>query len=527
MQRKPQSQRRDEEFFKPFLDEVGQLKSESAIEALCKDWMPKIKEYCTQLSKKVDESGNKILSINTYNDKLSNFRKMILAWQKSISLTKDNSYKAEGKEKSLAYNGKIHYAWKYLKENLEFYKERTTQTLQKSENRLQESEAITLEIVEQYIATATKLISSYDWREVVVGIIALTGRRFGEGMKTAKFEPTSLYKVRFTGQLKHGVEDYEMFSLIESHIVAKELDRLRNMPEIKALKAEDIEQITNDKNSTVNNCVKEHFGSFVPVLPDDKGTGNLSTRSLRYIYAAIAAYWFKPARKETLTFYKEQLGHISKTAAFSYVAYQVCDNEGLPFHSGVNIKMLDTAPVTIEKKEIRLRITEEQKQRFDELQKEWNLETQAEVMEQLLKYAELGMRKAPVATVAPSEEKAPVAEETPATKPTENTQDIDLTTVSWDDLNTKYKTHPGSAEERMRRAVQAIMDYNDYVATEQSQRWRVTTSILAQLSGSRSDRIKNFFNKHETWINDHNNKWNFTAYHNKGKGDITEVMKLQ
>ncbi|MFB2878550.1 protelomerase family protein [Floridanema aerugineum] len=523
MRRSPQSQLRDEQFFKPFLDEVGQLKSESAIEALCKEWLPKIQEYCTQLSKKVDDSGNKVLSVNTYNDKLSNFRNMILAWQKGISLTKDNSYKPEGKDKSKAYNGKIHYAWKYLKEGLEFYRERTEKTLQKSENRLQESEAITLEIVEQYIATATKLIASYDWREVVAGIIALTGRRFGEGMKTAKFEPTSLYKVRFTGQLKHGVEDYEMFSLIESHIVAKELDRLRNMPEIKALKAEDIEQITNDKNSTVNNCVKEHFGSFVPVLSDDKGTGNLSTRSLRYIYAAIAAYWFKPARKETLTFYKEQLGHISKTAAFSYVAYQVCDNEGLPFHSGVNIKMLETAPTTIEKKEIRYRMTEEQKQKLDQLQSEWGLETQAEVMEQVLKYVELGMRKAPVA-----EEKAPVAEEeTPATKPTDNTQDIDLESVSLEDLNNKYKTHPGSAEERMRRAVQAIMDYNDYVATEQQQRWRVTTSILAQLSGSRSDRIKDFFNKHETWINDHNEKYNFSAYHNKGKGDITEVIKVK
>ncbi|HLO87783.1 MAG TPA: protelomerase family protein [Nostocaceae cyanobacterium] len=523
MQRKPLAQRRDEEFFKPFLDEVGQLKGESAIEALCKDWMPKIKEYCTQLSKKVDDSGNKILSINTYNDKLSNFRKMILAWQKSISLTKDNSYKAEGKDKSNAYNGKIHYAWKYLKESTEFYKERTTQTLQKSENRLQESEAITLEIVEQYIATATKLINSYDWREVVVGIIALTGRRFGEGMKTAKFEPTSLYKVRFTGQLKHGVEDYEMFSLIESHIVAKELDRLRNMPEIKALKAEDIEQITNDKNSTVNSCIKEHFGSFVPVLPEDKGTGSLSSRSLRYLYAAIAAYWFKPPRKTGVAFYREQLGHISKTASLSYVAYEVCDSQGIPLTTGVNIKMLETAPATIEKKETRLRITEEQKQKLDQWQSEWGLETQAELMEQLIKYAELGMRKAPVVQTEETEEK----QETPATKPTENTQDVDLEGLTLEELNTKYKTHPGSAEERMRRAVQAIMDYNDFVAAEQSQKWRITTSIIAQLSGSRSDRIKDFFNKHETWINDHNNKYNFTAYHNKGKGDIAEVIKVQ
>jgi len=524
MDRKSPSVLRDEEFFQSFLQEIAELNSESAIESLCKEWMIKIKEYCTNLSTKKDDSGNKVLSVNTYNDKLSSFRNMILAWQKGVSLTNANSYKADGKDKDKAYKGRIHYAWKYLKESLDFYRERTTKTLQKSENRLQESEAITLEIVEQYIATATKLITSHDWREVVTGIIALTGRRFGEGMKTAKFEPTSLYKLRFTGQLKHGIEDYEMFSLVESHIIAKELNRLRKMPEIKALKNEEIEQITNDKNSTVNNCVKEHFGSFVPVLPDDKGTGNLSTRTLRYIYAAIASYWFKPVRKETITFYQEQLGHISKTASFSYVAYQVCDNEGIPFHSGVKREMLETAPVSIEKKEVRIRISEEQKQKFDEYQKEWNLENQAEVMEKLLKYAELGMKK----TTVVEEKTEEKTEEISTVETVEDTQENDLTIVSLDSLNTKYKTHPGSAEERMRRAVQAIMDYNDYVATEQSQRWRITTPILAQLKGcgSRSDRIKDFFNKYETWINDHNNKWNFTAYHNKGKGDINKFIQL-
>ena len=252
MQRKSQSQLRDEEFFSLFLTELKELNSESAIELLCKDWMLKIKDYCTQLSRNTDNDGNKILSINTYNDKLSTFRGMILYWQRSISLTNSNSYKAVGSDKEKAFRGRIHHAFKYLKETSEFYRDRTTKTLEKSENRLQESEAITLEIVEQYIATATKLITSYDWREVVTGIIALTGRRFGEGMKTAKFEPTSLYKLRFTGQLKHGIADYEMFSLIESHLITSELDRLRDMPEIKALKAEDVEQITNDKNSTVN-----------------------------------------------------------------------------------------------------------------------------------------------------------------------------------------------------------------------------------------------------------------------------------
>lgn len=517
------AKQRDKQKIDEFLSELTNCNSEDSIKTLCEEWLQKIKAYCLEYAKK-DASGNPVFSVNSYNNKIVLFRNSIVEWQKSTSLNQGNSYKAGEEEKEKSFRGRIHYAYKFLKETKQFYRDRTAQTLEKSENRLLESEVVSVEIIEQYIEIAKKLIVSHDWREVVAGVIALSGRRFIEGVKTAKFVPVSRYKVRFTGQVKHGREDYEMFSLIESHSVAKELNRCRKMLEIKELSEQELSQITNDKNSTVNNVVREHFSGIVPVLPEDKGTGKLSTRSLRYLYAAIASYWFKPSRMNDLKFYQEVLGHKSKVAAFSYVAYQVCDSQNNPLTTGVNMNLLELEAQEIEKRSVtNIRIYEDNKQELLSLQQEWGYESQAELIDHLIKYAKLGMISAP--TIQPVSNS--IQAEKTEVKEVNKVDEVDLSSVSFEELNKDYKTHLGSAEERMRRTVQAIKDFNDYVASENSQRWRITTSAVAQLSGSRSDRVAKFFEKYADDIESHNQKYSFSAYHNRGKGDVREVIKVK
>lgn len=69
--------------------------------------------------------------------------------------------------------------------------------------------------------------------------------------------------------------------------------------------------------------------------------------------------------------------------------------------------------------------------------------------------------------------------------------DEELTAISTDKLlkDSKYSTHPGRPEELVRRAIQAIKIHNGN-ATEKSQKWFITQSLLMQLTGSRADKIK-------------------------------------
>jgi len=76
----------------------------------------------------------------------------------------------------------------------------------------------------------------------------------------------------------------------------------------------------------------------------------------------------------------------------------------------------------------------------------------------------------------------------------------------------------GPAEERIDRAVQAIMEYNNYTGTEKDQKWAITASAVARLCGSNRPAINRYFEEHHLAIADHNAKHELTEGHNIPKG---------
>ncbi|MHC5855170.1 hypothetical protein, partial [Nostoc sp.] len=83
-------------------------------------------------------------------------------------------------------------------------------------------------------------------------------------------------------------------------------------------------------------------------------------------------------------------------------------------------------------------------------------------------------------------------------------KDDDLSGISTDDLlSDKYKTHPGRAEELVKRTIKAIKIYNNN-CTEKSQKWHINATIIQVLTGSRQETIKNILEKnHKTEIEVH------------------------
>jgi hypothetical protein len=80
----------------------------------------------------------------------------------------------------------------------------------------------------------------------------------------------------------------------------------------------------------------------------------------------------------------------------------------------------------------------------------------------------------------------------------------DLSNVETEVLrnNKAYGTHPGRAEELVKRAIRAIK-YQNGLATELSQKWMITQSLLVDMTGAKASAVKNAIAKYPE-INDYN-----------------------
>lgn len=92
----------------------------------------------------------------------------------------------------------------------------------------------------------------------------------------------------------------------------------------------------------------------------------------------------------------------------------------------------------------------------------------------------------------------------------------------------EYSTHPSRADELTKRAIVAIKKNNSEIATENDNRWCITQSAIATLTGSKPATIGKTLKQFEGLINDHNQKYELNGYSNrKGKDrDILQEIDL-
>jgi hypothetical protein len=106
----------------------------------------------------------------------------------------------------------------------------------------------------------------------------------------------------------------------------------------------------------------------------------------------------------------------------------------------------------------------------------------------------------------------------------------DLATVSTEKLlnDPTYSTHPGRAEELTKRAIKAIKYYNANVATENADRWCITQSAIASLTGSRPSTVGKALEQFKDEIASHNQTYELNDYSNRkrGKPSLTETIDL-
>ena len=490
-------------------------------------------------------------SLNTRAAYMTQYRNAIKEWQQHIELTDLNSYPHPIKTGIV----RQHYALFYMNYTREMHDERMQPTKEKKDE--QRRNLTPINCVDKYLETVEKLLISYDYRELAVGLIAATGRRISEILSTASFTQLGQFEVGFEGQLKAKGQtgEYPAFTIVESALVVDGLLKLRRMAEIKEMKHWNLAEIDSGKNNTVNRYVKQHFAELIEPPHGEK---ELSSKNLRAAYAAIAIYLFCPGNHSESLFIKERLGHTSDATASNYEDYQVVDINGKQLFRGVWVERINEEmgkPMLVETN-ARLRMTlaakkvindpefllyPDQVSRIEELirlariGKEYEegklvkevvkvVERPVEVIKEVVKEVEKIIEK-PIEVTKEARRELEKVEQVEEVKPV---AEVKPTTTRFEEMTNEELRGcqaPGSALEKIRRSVRAIKAYNEQQAEKKAQ-WSINVSTLEDLSGCHSKAVREYLDSDEgrLQVTDYNLEKGFGFQHNRGKGSIKEVL---
>ena len=440
---------------------------------------------------------------------------------------------------------------------------------------------------EQYLEVVGKLLSSDDPHELAVGLIASTGRRPHEILARARFtavdgEP---YQVMFEGQGKKRGEKpvFKIATLYPADYIIKIHNQLRKEDSTKALLKEVKAEFPNDvaaqnraidsrRNGSLNRVVRTYFGdkdSSTPVLAIRHGEEQDNCKALRAAYAALATERDCPKSiGEKMLHAARLLGHYvgekptdsslrQTVTTLGYLDYYT--NKPVPFPNNV---VEDKQPKT------NVRVFLDDLKAIKELQEKWELPNQQTTVRNLIELAQKAkeLEEKLLDTQAQLEEfKNQKVEETdtetmeniestisrildeklsqliPQLQQVESTSTNSKVTKSkvkeddtdWESMSSeelRENKSGGAAQEKLRRSFLAITDNNDHKARDNNgqpdtdKMWVINNQALRQLSGCNGMLVKDWMVRHQTAIDDHNNKYGLGTYHNKGRGDIAEAI---
>ena len=342
-----------------------------------------------------------------------------------------------------------------------------------------------------------------------------------------------------------------MIKGIKNDVAARELPRLQEQYKDEDLEyqvaIEENELLDNRFSHVQNDKLREHLKS----LDNRHGKNSVSRSSLRAAYARLAVKRDCPAGKNDLLWASRLLGHKDEKAdlralltTIGYFDYYLEEDASVPlldtpkseittvfrgyasdvetlkaFQEKFDItsqqetfrKLLELAQETLQNRERQLYTQETEEMISDEL-----LAKIDQIVEEKVSHAiaQLKVSPEPIDTSqAVTSISKPEPKTTTSTSEPEKTVEKDWESIPSEDLKGKHT--PGSAEEKIRRTVKAIMEHNDYKAPSNNERWFIGVRSIQDLSGCNYTPIKKYVDDHKTMIDDHNVKYGLSNQHNK------------
>ena len=485
-----------------FLAKLSALKSEKSIKTLCSDTLESIK--------------SKSESPNTWNVWVSAYRNSIRKFQVDIELNDKNSFENPSPKRSTdAANGRTHYALKWLNLPKEVHNKRNDESKAKTDAQRGNAQPFDPFAV---IAAAKKALLSTSYLEQAVAVEFLIGRRPTEVLKGQGFKLIGKYEIEFSGQLKKRqgeAKPYTIYTLTDAADVIDALVRLKRDADVRDLEDDTNKEIDSRRNSSMNAAVRRVYKG---VLNPPVGEKKLSNKNLRAAYVQAAAILFRNPRESMSKFAERLMGHSSVVATVSYEDYVCLDVDGNELPHGQKRHELGEMPSTPKvDKRATVHIDGELKERFDA----YGEGTHKDKINQLLNDAD--RVKALEAKVIELERQLKAMSDVANTAKSESRPSI--STTDWSQVSSaelKGSQAPGSAEEKIRRAIEAIRAYNE--GKELGQMYRLSEANVRYLSGSRHGTIKAYFAAHHE-VADYDKGYGFSVQHDRGKTPITEVVE--
>jgi Telomere resolvase len=323
-----------------FIERLRGANTEKKIKALCE----------TEI--KLLEEGYPQASIAKY---LTVYRKALKGAieEKSLKLTKGNSHRFIHQQRvtGLQEERFEHWALTYLKYSSEVY-----ETIDRRSQLTNRDKQLNLRLVpvERYLDLLRSFLAkkgSYEARWLATAIAGLTGRRFAEVMAKGTFSLTEHpYLLHFEGQLKtrtSQTKGYDIITLIPASEVLAAIERLRQLPEVRAiarLTGKTLSEELNRFNQKLNTICSLTLMQVVPPL---EGKKVVSVHNLRSLYGVIAVYFFCPEHQHEYAFIQHFLGHVLDSPATGhYFRFSLCDSQGkMVRDKGVLLKEVDPLPL--------------------------------------------------------------------------------------------------------------------------------------------------------------------------------------
>ena len=485
-----------------FLAELSQRRTEDGIKETCLNKLSQLKQRWE--------------NENTLNSYVTSYSNSVRRWHQSIKLDDSNSFENPTGKGRDVHQGRTHYALRYFTLGKEFHNKRNEAQREKTNQQRRNGQPFD---PWQAIAAAEKALSSTSYLSQAVGFEFLTGRRPTEVLKREGFKQTGKYTIEFSGQLKRkdgDVEPYTIYTLTEASKIISTLDRLNRESDATELDGEDNKNIDSRRNSSMNAAVRRVFKG---VLEPPTGEKRLSNKNLRAAYTQAAAVLFKDPKQSMSQFAEELLGHKGVTATISYEDYVCLDADGNETARGQwRHRLLESAEKPKSRKKTSLTLDAQRLERFQNIEgdthaqrldaamnayeQQSKLMTKIEELERQLKRVSQGQ------AIADSGQKRFTRE-----------PDIEWSKVPSEEL--KGSQAPGSAEEKIKRAVAAIIKWNkDKPATEQ---YRLSEANARYVSGSRHGTVKAYFAAHSELKDEP--AYHYGIQHDRGKTPITDVVK--
>lgn len=352
------------------------------------------------------------------------------------------------------------------------------------------------------IKATESALQSDDWRELAAALIMSVQARPADMLAAGEFKAISEYRVEFVSRAKKKgqAKTQIIWSIIPAADFIDGFSRLRRDPDVLPLLALALKDVDSSKNSTLNRAINRVFGGIIPAPFGEK---ELSAKNLRAAGVNVAYHLYGREDQSLGRFAELQLLHDSAGIAANYEDFYCTGADGKRLGE-IGIRKdseLKTTPksttkssMTIDRQLLAEMDSFGPGSRSEQLICIMALARKAAELEAQLAYqAEQNKKlRATAATpkTAPAEAEYTTEKEPAAMAPTV-TAETDLRKLPDSDLSGKKK---GYAEERIRRTVAAIQDYN--AGRELADQIAVNSGSLRQLAGVNAKKVNEWVKGH-------------------------------